>query len=176
MPTTSRTTASDRELVTQIMAGFRAAFRELRCAGSERMLRAGVSMANLHLMTLIERHGEMAMSRIAELQDVSLSNASGLIDRIEERGFVERVRVPDDRRVVHVRLTDEGARKLREVELFKEDMMQRVLSKLDDQALVGVAQAMDDLRNAVGELVHDDPSFQFHEHDHGHHGADQPRA
>jgi DNA-binding MarR family transcriptional regulator len=176
MPTTSGTTAPDRELVTQIMAGFRSAFRELRCAGSERMLRAGISMANLHLMTLIERHGEMTMSRIAELQDVSLSNASGLIDRIEERGFVERVRVADDRRVVRVRLTAEGTRKLREVELFKDDMMQRILTRLDDQALAGVARAMDDLRAAVEELVRDDPSFQFHEHEHGHHGAEQPRA
>jgi DNA-binding MarR family transcriptional regulator len=176
MQTTSAPTAADRDRVAEIMAAFRAAFRELRCAGSERMLRAGVSMAHLHVMTLLERHGEMTMSRIAELQDVSFSNATGLIDRIEERGLVERVRVPDDRRVVRVRLTDAGVRKLREVELFKEDMMQRVLSKLDDAALAGVARAMDDLRGAVEELVHDDPSFQFHHHEHGQPGGPHDRA
>ncbi len=48
------------------------------------------------------------MSRLAELLDVSLSNATGLVDRMEERGLVERVRVPDDRRVVLVRLTAAG--------------------------------------------------------------------
>ena len=133
-------------------------------------------MAHLHVMTLLERHGEMTMSRIAELQDVSFSNATGLIDRIEERGLVERVRVPDDRRIVRVRLTDAGVRKLREVELFKEDMMQRVLSKLDDAALAGVARAMDDLRGAVEALVRDDPSFQFHHHEHGQPGATHDRA
>ena len=45
------------------------------------------------------------MSRLAEMLDVSLSNATGLIDRMEERGFVERIRVPEDRRVVLVRIT-----------------------------------------------------------------------
>jgi len=149
------------------MARFREAFRELRCAGSERMLRAGVSMTNLHLLSMIERHGELTMSRVADLLDVSLSNATGLVDRIEERGLVERVRDPDDRRVVRVRLTESGVRQLREVDLIKDDMMQRVLGRLDPDALAGVAKAMDDLRGAVERLVHDDPTFQFHQHEHG---------
>ena len=51
-------------------------------------------MAQLHVMNLLERHGEMPMSRLAEMIDVSDSNATGLIDRVEERGFVERIRVP----------------------------------------------------------------------------------
>lgn len=165
MSTTSATTPKG-ELIARITADFHAAFRELRCAGSERMLRAGVSMAHLHLMTLLERHGRMAMSRIAELHDVSLSNATGLVDRIEERGYVARIRDGDDRRVVHVQLTDEGVRKLREVELFRDDMMQRILSRLDDESLAGVAMALDDLRTAVTELVRDDPSFSFHRHVH----------
>ena len=167
MRTTSAPTAPDQELVVQIMARFREAFRELRCAGSERMLRAGVSMTNLHLLSMIERHGELTMSRIADLLDVSFSNATGLVDRIEERGLVERIRDPDDRRVVRVRLTEAGVRQLREVDLIKDDMMQRVLGRLDPEALTGVAKAMDDLRGAVEGLVHDDPTFQFHQHDHG---------
>ena len=158
------------------MAGLRAAFRELRCAGSQRMLKAGVSMAHLHVMTLLDRHGEMTMSRIAELKDVSFSNATGLIDRIEERGLVERVRVPDDRRVVQVRLTEDGVRKLREVELFKEDMLQRVLGRLDDEQLAGVSRAMDDLRVAVDELVREDPTFFLHHHDHEPPAPDHDRA
>ena len=48
------------------------------------------------------------MSRLADMLDVSLSNATGLIDRIEERGFVERIRVPSDRRIVLVRITAAG--------------------------------------------------------------------
>jgi DNA-binding MarR family transcriptional regulator len=36
----------------------------------------------------------------------------GLIDRLEERGLVERIRGSDDRRAVVVRLTPAGQRKL----------------------------------------------------------------
>ena len=93
-----------------------------------------------------------------------MSNATGLIDRIEERGFVERVRVPDDRRVVHVQLTDDGRAKLHEVELFKEDMIHAVLARLDERQLRRVAQAMVDLRGAVVEAISADPSAQLHKH------------
>ena len=168
MRTTIDPTDHDPALVAEIIAGFRAAFGELRCIGSERLHRAGVSMTHFHLLSMLDRHGDMAMSRIAELLDVSLSNATGLVDRIEERGLVERVRVPDDRRVVHVRLTDAGVQLLQQVEMLKDDMLQRILGRLDPTALDGVAQAMTDLRRAVQDVVRDDPSTNFHQHDHRH--------
>ena len=40
------------------------------------------------------------MSRLADVAGVSLSNATGLVDRMEERGYIERTRVPEDRRIV----------------------------------------------------------------------------
>ncbi len=77
-----------------IIDDFRASMGELKCIGSERLVRLGISMSQLHVMHLLERHGELAMSRLADMLDVSLSAATGLVDRIEERGFVERIRVP----------------------------------------------------------------------------------
>ena len=67
------------------------------------MVKLGVSMTQVHVLSLLQHHGDVPMSRLADLLDVSVSNATGLIDRMEERGLVERVRVPDDRRVVIVR-------------------------------------------------------------------------
>ena len=114
-----RTIQANSDLQAEIVTNLREAFAELRCLGSERMHRADISMTHFHLLSMLERHGSITMSRIAELLNVSVSNATGLIDRIEERGLVERVRLPSDRRAVHVQLTDEGRAKLHEIELFK---------------------------------------------------------
>ena len=59
-------------------------------------------MTHFHVLTLC-RHDEMPMGRLADILDASMSSTTGIIDRMEERGFVERVRVPDDRRIVLVR-------------------------------------------------------------------------
>jgi DNA-binding MarR family transcriptional regulator len=132
-----------------IIADFRASMAELKCIGSERLVRQGISMTQLHVMHLLDHHGEMPMSRLAEMLDVSLSNGTGLIDRVEERGFVERIRVPSDRRMVMVRLTPVGRQMLDEIETIREQVLRRVLDKLDARQLSGVATAMADLREAV---------------------------
>ena len=93
-----------------IVADFRATMMELKCVGSERLLRQGISMTQLHILHMLERHGQMPMSRLAEVLDVSVSNATGLVDRMEERGLVARTRVPEDRRVVLVQVSPRGSR------------------------------------------------------------------
>ena len=142
-PTTRSTVAK-----AAIIADFRASMAELKCIGSERLVRQGISMTQLHVMHLLDHHGEMPMSRLAEMLDVSLSNGTGLIDRVEERGFVERIRVPSDRRMVMVRLTPAGRQMLDEIETIREQILRRVLDKLDTGQLTGVATAMADLRDS----------------------------
>lgn len=121
----------------------------LKCASAERVLRRGLSMAQLHILYTLQRNGEMPMSRLAEVLNVSLSNATGLIDRIEERGFVERTRVPEDRRIVLIRVTEAGERMLGEVDALSDELLRSVLDHLDRSKLAGVRQAVAALRDAL---------------------------
>ena len=151
-PATRTSTSSAK---AAIIADFRASMGELKCIGSERLLRQGISMTQLHVMHLLDRHGEMAMSHLAEMLDVSVSSATGIIDRVEERGFVERDRVPTDRRVVLVRITDGGRRMLDDVEVLREEILERILDRLNETQLIRVAAALDDLRTAVASTLTD---------------------
>ena len=158
-----RTIVVDAELKDRIIADFKSAMAELRCIGSERLLRMGVSMSQLHVMSMLDRHGDMPMSRLAEMIDISLSNATGLIDRMEERGFVERLRVPDDRRVVLVRITDGGRKLLDEVEVLRAETLRTVLDRLDPGQLDGIARATSDLRDALAAVAAT-PGATDHDH------------
>lgn len=135
----------------------------MRCAGTGRMVKSGISMTHLHILWLLEHHGDLTMGRLAELVDVSLSNASGLIDRMEERGLVERIRVPDDRRVVLVRCSPQGARMRDEIEAIKQDQMRSILGKLDVAQLTRLLGAVGDLRGAVGQEISED-HLKIHVH------------
>ena len=50
------------------------------------------------------------MNGLADVLRCDASNVTGLIDRLEARGLVERRPAPHDRRVRHLVLTDEGRR------------------------------------------------------------------
>jgi DNA-binding MarR family transcriptional regulator len=170
--TTIRSTAplaADRGVLTaSIIAQFRAAMRELRCMSGDRMRRTEVSFAQVHILSMLDRHGDMPMSRLADKLDVSLSNASGVIDRLEERGFVERLRVPDDRRVVLVRATDGGRAALARAEVLKDELMRAILERLDDRRLARLAAALDDVRTSAEEVFATDPALGLHDHIHDH--------
>ncbi len=155
------------EAKASILADLRAAMGELTCIGSERVVRLGISMTQLHVMHLLDRHGELPMSRLAETLDVSLSAATGLVDRVEERGFVERIRVPSDRRIVLVRITPAGRQMLDDVEVLRAGIIGRVLDELDEAQLAGVASAMADLRTAVATALVDDSGLQHTHHAQG---------
>jgi DNA-binding MarR family transcriptional regulator len=166
MSRTNRLEPDRAALVDAIVAQFRASLGELRCVGSERLVKHGVSMAHLHLMSMLDRHGELPMSRVAELLGVSDSNATGLVDRMEEHGFVERVRHPDDRRVVLVRVSDRGRQILADVEVLRDDLVVRILGRLDKPRLERLALALDDVRAVVAELAVDEPGIFSHRHPH----------
>jgi len=149
-----------------VIDDLRASFGELKCIGSERLVRQGISMSQLHVLNLLDRHGEMAMSRLADMLDVSMSAASGLVDRIEERGYVERIRVPSDRRVVIARVTDVGRRLIDDVDSVQTEVLGRILDHLDEAQLTRLAAAMGDLRTAVDATVTDHGAGAYHVHQH----------
>jgi DNA-binding MarR family transcriptional regulator len=142
-----------RDVASAIIADFRATMAQLKCASSERLLRLGVSMAQLHIMYTLHRSGEMTMSHLADFLNVSLSNATGLIDRLEERGYIARERVPTDRRIVLVRVTTAGEQMLDEVDALSDALLRSVLERLPASQLKVVGHAISALRDAVDSTV-----------------------
>jgi DNA-binding MarR family transcriptional regulator len=157
-----------------MIAQVRIVLREAKCLGSQRLLRRGVSMSNLHVMSMLERHGPMTMSGIADALDVSLSNATGLVDRMEERELVGRERDAEDRRVVHVALTDKGRSALSDIELYQGDVLARILDELDERQLNRLTRTLEDLRDAVARVSAAEP--ELFAHNHQFHDASASRA
>lgn len=141
--------AADPAMLDSILTELLGSIREMRCGSMAGAIRQGMSMAQLHVLWLLEHHGEISMTKLAELLDVSLSNATGLMDRMEERGLIERVRVPDDRRRVFVRPSAAGRVALEETEGVKRDRMRRVLMRLDERQLRRALHAFRDFRGAL---------------------------
>ena len=158
------------EALDRIVSGVHDMIAGFRCAGTGRLVKAGVSMTHMHVMWLLQHHGDLSMSRLAELLDVSFSNATGIIDRMEERGLVERVRHPDDRRVVLVRIAPRGIEALEETEAIKQDRLHAILAHLDARQVDRVAAALDDIRSAV--VAEYGPDY-LSGHDHSHHRAQE---
>lgn len=170
--TDSRDTAARRRAVESVLADLGNAVGSLRCVGSQRLVRLGISMTHFHVLTLLRHHEAMPMGRLAEILDASMSSATGIIDRMEERGLVERVRVPGDRRIVLVRPTQTGLDLVDEAELVKSDVMAAAVARLTDEQLDRLADSAASLAAAITRELAEAPEryAPLTQCDHPYHG------
>ena len=76
----------------------------------------GLSMAQLPMVLVINKHQGITISALAEELTVSVPSASAMVDRLVDRGIVARERSAQDRRVVLVSLTAKTASFVAQVE------------------------------------------------------------
>jgi len=68
-----------------------------------------LSEPQCHVLRLMEPGAGVPMRRLVERLGCDASNVTGIVDRLEARGLVERTACPHDRRIRMVRLTPRGA-------------------------------------------------------------------
>jgi DNA-binding MarR family transcriptional regulator len=117
----------------------------------------GLSIIGFQVMALLEIHGAMPMSRLADELDVALPNATGIIGRMAERGIVQRTHDPLDRRIVLVSLTDEGHRVIDEMEAGRRERMERLIGLMDEAQQRRLLQSVNDLHAAARRLAEAEP-------------------
>jgi DNA-binding MarR family transcriptional regulator len=69
-----------------------------------------LSPVQCHVLHLIEPERPLPMGRLADTLRCDASNVTGLVDRLEARGLVQRRPSADDRRVKVIQLTPTGSR------------------------------------------------------------------
>ncbi len=141
------TTAIPKATRTAVEA-WRALFefmRSLDSHWSELAGEAGLSAAQGELLISLSPEEPIPMNQVARLCKCDASNVTGLVDRLEARGLVERRPALHDRRVKLIALTSKGAEiRQRGLELVYEPPPQILaLSATDQRALADI------LRRAV---------------------------
>jgi DNA-binding MarR family transcriptional regulator len=105
----------------------------------------GITSRQVTLLWLIRENPGMSLRELAAEERISAPAMSGLVDRLERAGLLERVRGADDRRRVGLVLTDEGERLLKRVRARRTTWLADRLKGLDDDELAAVEAAIEPL-------------------------------
>ena len=115
---------------------------------------SGLTLPQLVVLTCIRDLGEVTSRAIAQAADLSAPTVVGILDKLEAKGLIQRYRSDKDRRIVHTRLTDAGARLLVNAPSLLGDAFEtRFLSLLDDER----ATLMSAVQTVAGMTVTDVP-------------------
>jgi len=74
------------------------------------LARLALTPPQFYVLATIGYAGRLPFGEIGAKMMVTVSNLTGIVDRLEEKKLVVRKRDENDRRVVHVVLTDKGAK------------------------------------------------------------------
>ncbi|MPY62167.1 MarR family winged helix-turn-helix transcriptional regulator [Streptomyces spongiae] len=103
------------------------------------------------VLTLLGRHGDMRMSRLAELLSVDMSVTSRHVAHVAVRGWIERLPDPADKRSRILRLTPAGRTRLDELHGLTTQLLADRLGDWSDDEVGQLIRLMDRLRESFGD-------------------------
>ena len=109
--------------------------------------------ARTHLLWELFHRGPSTQRALADALDVTPRNVTGLVDALEETGYLTREHHPSDRRATLVTLTDRGTEAMTRMQKEHEQFAQVLFADLSDRRLAeltrGLAHVLDRLRELV---------------------------
>jgi DNA-binding MarR family transcriptional regulator len=109
---------------------------------AEPWLELDMSTPQLKALLLISEEEGLRMRELARRLGGSFSNATVLVDRLVDRGLVERLADPEDRRVVLVRAADEGQQLIEKLVTSWRTLSTTLLESLAPEDLPKVHEAL----------------------------------
>jgi MarR family 2-MHQ and catechol resistance regulon transcriptional repressor len=113
-----------------------------------------LSLPQLHLLAILKKAGGILTTGEIGLEMIKASQTiTGLVDRLEAPGFVERVFDRSDRRKTWVRMTEKGDRKLAEAFPVANRLAEELSSVFTDQELRDLQAKLEKLRSAATDRL-----------------------
>lgn len=122
----------------------------------ERALRTGeykdVTTNDMHVIEAIGMDGAKNMTSVARLLDVTTGTLTIAINSLVKKGYVDRVRSEEDRRVVLVSLSEKGKRAYLHHSRFHEQMIDSVVAELTEEEQQILEKALTKLNRFFGSV------------------------
>jgi DNA-binding MarR family transcriptional regulator len=93
-----------RRLETEFLLALRRAGSIMQLLGQMSAERIGINVTDLNCLNIVALTGSMTAGDLARATGLTTASITGVLDRLEEGGFVQRERDPHDRRRVIVKL------------------------------------------------------------------------
>jgi DNA-binding MarR family transcriptional regulator len=101
------------------------------------------------LMNVLDKNGEMKVGDLSKFLGLSNSTVSGIIDKLEKQGYLERRRSTEDRRVVWVKTTQKFKDSLKQHFKEAEKQFEGVLSKATEEELDKIIEGFETLKKVL---------------------------
>jgi DNA-binding MarR family transcriptional regulator len=145
-------TAADRD-IARIVEAVVYLYTESRRVTKELARAFGLTGPQVTVLKMLEGFGALSLSDLSARMSARNSTITGIADRMERDGLVERQRDEEDRRVVRIRLTQRGKELAREIPVESMEVFAAALRSLDDEERQSLRRILRRLSDRVAREV-----------------------
>ncbi|UJF14694.1 MarR family transcriptional regulator [Jeotgalibaca sp. MA1X17-3] len=112
-----------------------------------------ISIKEMHTIEAIGMYGEHTSSEVAKKLNITAGTLSVAINTLVKKGYVVRIRLENDRRVIKLGLTKKGKLIYRLHDKFHKQMVIRTIEGMGDDEVDALLRGLDNLHSFLFELV-----------------------
>ncbi len=128
------------------------AYKTVHLLLNQQLIKNGLTFPQYRVIRVLGKFGAMPMNKIGEHMLVTPPDITGLIDRLEGRGYIERRGSGTDRRIVIMRLTRRGKTLHRRTSVQHRKLVSRIMKVLSGDELVNVTRLLDRIKEGALEV------------------------
>lgn len=133
----------------EVMVLLRDVMSLFRQGMSKNFLNTGFTAPQGMVMGNLMRFVKMKISELSERLSLSNSTVSGIIDRLESQGIVERIRSEEDRRIVYVTMTEKFNEHHKSFHKASEEGLGKIISKGTNEEINKVIEGLNILKKLL---------------------------
>lgn len=105
----------------------------------------GISPQQFNILRILKGAGKaIKVQQIKDRMIERAPNATRLMDKLNAKKYIERIPCPEDRRVVHIAITNDGLSLLKEID--KVGSKNKILDKLTEEEATILSNLLDKIR------------------------------
>ena len=105
-----------------------------------------ISVNDMHILEAVGTEEPRSMSSVAKSLSVTVGTLTIAMNNLVKKGYVNRARSEEDRRVVLISLSEKGEKAYYHHQKFHDDMIQAIMTDLDETQRDALTQALNKLR------------------------------
>lgn len=131
------------ERTIKVMRALNSASHVTRQQYHNEMADEEVTRAQRSLMRVLRHEGPLSVQGLAKHMGLSNSTVSGIIDRLEAKGYVERERLAEDRRTVSVRISEKYANQISDSYSLMDKRIDDFVKSLSEEEICTVCDVLE---------------------------------
>jgi MarR family transcriptional regulator, 2-MHQ and catechol-resistance regulon repressor len=116
----------------------------------EDMAKNNLSITDFSVLEVLFHKGKQTIQQIGTSILISSGSMTYVIDKLEQKNLLKRNACPDDRRAIHVTLTDEGIELMNKVMPIHEEFVDYAFDSLDSSEQETLVRLLKKVRERAG--------------------------